>query len=470
MSELGISYIDQNFLHGSIPSAMNKLTGLQELDLSCNNLSGAIPEFLGSFAGLTYLNLSFNNLTGEVPEAGIFLNASAFSIAGNNGLCGGIPMLNLPPCPTQQSRKKHKFPKLAIILSVLIPVFCLIAFICLLVLWYWRHRSNEERSDPTSPRNQLPRVSYMDLSRATNGFSTANLIGEGRFGSVYMGNMNSGEHRVVAVKILKLQERGASHSFLAECETLRYLRHRNLVKILTVCSTFDPRGHDFKSLVFEFLPNGSLDKWLRVNIDEHGVQQALNLCQRLGIVIDVGSAVEYLHGFKPKPVVHCDLKPSNILLDSDLVAHVGDFGLARFINQQDRNSFQSSGWDSFRGTLGYAAPGYPDHVEGVVEQNLIQPIEDIEGGQNRILNKEVMLSCITSILRVGLLCSKQLPEERMQISEAAGERVRLACLLASPPLLNCTLERWLVPFIYSCGFLDAWTEQWRSPSYLAIPS
>ncbi|GJM98103.1 hypothetical protein PR202_ga15079 [Eleusine coracana subsp. coracana] len=240
--------VQSNMLTGPIPELglLRNLQGLQELDLSCNNLSGAIPEFLGSFAGLTYLNLSFNNLTGEVPGAGIFLNASAFSIAGNNGLCGGVPMLNLPLCPTHQSRRKHKFPKLTVILSVLIPVFSLIAFKCLLVLWYWRHRSDEGRSDPTSPRSQLPRVSYMDLSRATNGFSTANLIGEGRFGSVYMGNMNSGEHRVVAVKIFKLQERGASHSFLAECETLRYLRHRNLVKILTVCSTIDPRGHDLK--------------------------------------------------------------------------------------------------------------------------------------------------------------------------------------------------------------------------------
>jgi serine/threonine protein kinase len=67
--------------------------------------------------------------------------------------------------------------------------------------------------------------------------------------------------------------------------------------------------------------------------------------------------MEYLHGFKPNPVVHCDLKPSNILLDSDLVAHVGDFGLARFINQQDIKSFESSGWAAFRGTLEYTAPG-----------------------------------------------------------------------------------------------------------------
>jgi len=346
-------YVRQNLLHGSIPSTMKKLTGLQELDLSSNNLSGTILEFFSSFAGLTYLNLSFNKLIGEVPDAGIFHNATAFSIVGNDGLCGGIPALGLPPCLKQSTRKK-KFPRLPVVVSV--STILSLIFISFLIFQYGKHKSNKKQLDPIASSSQLPRVSYADLSRATDGFSTANLIGEGRFGSVYRGNMSLGEHSIVAVKILKLQERGASHSFLAECETLRYLRHRNLVKILTACSTIEPRQYDFKALVFEYLPNGNLDKWLHVNKGEHGGQQALNLCQRLSIVIDVGSAVEYLHDFKPKPVVHCDLKPSNILLDSDMVAHVGDFGLARFINQQNRNQFQSSGWTAFRGTFGYAAP------------------------------------------------------------------------------------------------------------------
>lgn len=150
--------------------------------------------------------------------------------------------------------------------------------------------------------------------------------------------MSFDQYSVVAVKTLKLQEMGASHSFLAESNALRYLRHWNLVKILTACSTIGPRGHDFKALIFGFLPNGSLDKWLHINIDERGYQGALNLCQRLSIAIDVGSAVEYLHDYKPMPTVHCDLKPSHIFLDSDMVAHVGDFGLERFINQEDNNS------------------------------------------------------------------------------------------------------------------------------------
>jgi serine/threonine protein kinase len=75
---------------------------------------------------------------------------------------------------------------------------------------------------------------------------------------------------------------------------------------------------------------------------------------RLQIAIDVASALEYLHQSKPLPIIHCDLKPSNVLLDRDMVAHVGDFGLARFLHQ---DSDKSSGWASMRGTIGYAAPG-----------------------------------------------------------------------------------------------------------------
>nr|XP_025882118.1 putative receptor-like protein kinase At3g47110 [Oryza sativa Japonica Group] len=349
--------VSQNFLHGSIPSTMNKLTGLQELDLSSNNISGIIPVFLGSFIGLTYLNLSFNNLIGEVPDDGIFRNATAFSIVGNVGLCGGIPVLSLPSCTNQQARE-HKFPKLAVAMSVSITCLFLVIGIGLISVLCKKHKSSSGPTSTRAVRNQLPRVSYTELSMGTNGFSSSNLIGEGRFGSVYKANMSFDQYSVVAVKVLKLQERGASHSFLAECEALRYLRHRNLVKILTACSSIDPRGHDFKALIFEYLPNGSLEKWLHTHIDEQSDQSVLNIYQKLSIATDVGSAVEYLHDYKPVPIVHCDLKPSNILLDSDMMAHVGDFGLARFTNQGDNNASQvSSSWAAFRGTIGYAAPG-----------------------------------------------------------------------------------------------------------------
>jgi serine/threonine protein kinase len=106
--------------------------------------------------------------------------------------------------------------------------------------------------------------------------------------------------------------------------------------------------------VYEFLPNGNLDQWLHKHIMEDGEHKALDLIGRLHIVIDVASSLDYLHQYKPTPIIHCDLKPSNILLDSDMVAHVGDFGLARFLHQ---DTYQSSGWASMRGSIGYAAPG-----------------------------------------------------------------------------------------------------------------
>ncbi|KAI4305012.1 hypothetical protein L6164_028403 [Bauhinia variegata] len=129
------------------------------------------------------------------------------------------------------------------------------------------------------------------LLQATAGFSSKNLIGSGSFGSVYKGTLDQ-EERLVAVKVLYLQKKGASKSFLAECNALKGIRHRNLVKLLTCCSSTDYNGNDFKALVFEFLTNGSLEKWLHPEGSEN---QRLHFLQRLNIAIDVASALYYLH-------------------------------------------------------------------------------------------------------------------------------------------------------------------------------
>lgn len=96
--------------------------------------------------------------------------------------------------------------------------------------------------------NRLLQVSFGDLFKATDGFSAANLIGAGSFGSVYKGVLNQDEG-VVAVKVLNLQVSQASKSFISECKVLREIKHRNLVKILTACSSIDSQGSDFKALV-----------------------------------------------------------------------------------------------------------------------------------------------------------------------------------------------------------------------------
>ena len=115
-----------------------------------------------------------------------------------------------------------------------------------------------------------------------------------------------------------------------ECEAWRGIRHRNLLKIITSCSNIDFQGNDFKALVYEFMPNGTLHDW----VHSTATTSKLNLFQRINILIDVASALDYLHNHCLPTIIHCDSKPSNILLDDDMVAHAGDFGLARFIGKK----------------------------------------------------------------------------------------------------------------------------------------
>jgi hypothetical protein len=339
--------LSRNILHGTIPVSVGTLRGLFKLDLSYNNLSGAIPETLAKLTGIYSLNLSFNKLQGGVPTDGVFET-------GNDGLCGGIRQLKLPPCLNHTTSKTHQ--KLAVIVSICSAC----VFVTLVFVLYVLHQRSQKIKAINIQRSTLSeqyvRISFPELADATNGFASENLIGAGSFGSVYKGRMRvNGQDAVVAVKVFNLMQRGASQSFLAECNTLRCARHRNLVKILTVCSSIDFQGHDFKALIYEFLPNGNLDQWVHQHImEEYGEQKSLELIARLHIAIDVASSLDYLHQHTPVPIVHCDLKPSNVLLDCDMVAHVGDFGLARFLHE-DKD--ESSGWASMRGSVGYAAPG-----------------------------------------------------------------------------------------------------------------
>ncbi|XXG58667.1 hypothetical protein AAC387_Pa04g0920 [Persea americana] len=207
-------------------------------------------------------------------------------------------------------------------------------------------------------RNSFLGVTYAMLFKATDGFSSANLIGAGSHGSVYKGLLDCIE-TPVAIKILKLQQKRASESFIAECKALGRIQHRNIIKILTVCSSIDFRGNDFKALVFQYMANGSLDMWLHPNGNEK--LKSLNLLQRLNVAIDVAYALDYLHHHCEAPVIHCDLKPGNVLLDDDMVAHLGDFGLARILsNDVISSSRTQSNMLEMKGSIGYIAP-VPEH-------------------------------------------------------------------------------------------------------------
>ncbi|XP_043694050.1 probable LRR receptor-like serine/threonine-protein kinase At3g47570 [Telopea speciosissima] len=349
-------YMGSNFFKGTIPQSLTLLKGLQDLVLSLNNLSGQIPKDLEKLVALQRLNLSFNNLEGEVPTKGIFGNASAVEVNGNEKLCGGIAELQLPTCTNHGYTKREKSNAFGLVVAIISAVLGFLLISSFLIL-FWIRRSKSKPPSTPLIGDLFLRLSYKELFQATGGFSSANFIGSGSFGSVYKGIIDQDE-TIVAVKVLNLQNSRVYKSFMSECKVLRNIRHRNLVKIITSCSSLDSKGKDFKALVYEFMPNGNLDDWLHMPMEVHNHSRNLNLLQRLNIAIDVASALDYLHYHCYATIVHCDLKPSNILLDNDMTAHVGDFGLARLLLEPDDDSSHAqSSTIGIKGSIGYVAPG-----------------------------------------------------------------------------------------------------------------
>jgi Leucine-rich repeat (LRR) protein len=344
-------HMEWNLLEGKIPNSFAELRGIIELDLSRNNLSGAIPELFEFFGSLILLNLSFNSLQGPVPTGGIFRNKSAVYIQGNKNLCGSTPLLPLPLCDAMASRKNHGFKILKVLGFIALSLLLLACAVAIFL------KKKKVRQAAHSSCRELKRFSYADIAKATNNFSSNNLIGSGKSGSVYKGRFDFEEH-TVAIKVFEVNQLGVRKSFLAECETLRNTRHRNLVRVITACSTFDPSGHEFKALILEYMPNGSLESWLYPDQNNSGFKRSLSIGSRITIVMDIASALDYLHNHCMPPVVHCDLKPSNVLLDDDMGAHLADFGLAKFLQGSNHSCHQSStSLLGPRGSIGYIAPG-----------------------------------------------------------------------------------------------------------------
>ncbi|XVF18542.1 hypothetical protein REPUB_Repub11eG0031400 [Reevesia pubescens] len=345
----GITFLSlsSNKLQGSIPESTGEMIELEFLDLSRNNLSGMIPRSLEKVWNLKYFNVSFNRLEGEIPDGGPFSNYSMRSFMGNQAFCGAA-RLNLPPCKTNDPRSRSR--KIRKVLAYILPTVVATTILILALIIIFKRSRKRKASLPTDadilPLGTWRRISYHELQQATEGFCESNLLGVGGFGSVYQGTLPDGMS--IAVKVFNLELERGFKSFEVECEVLRNIRHRNLVKIISSCCNLD-----FKGLVLEFMPNGSLEKWL------YSHNHFLDILQRLNIMIDVASALEYLHHGHTTSVVHCDLKPSNVLLDGDMVAHLGDFGIAKLLGEED-SVIQTM----TLATIGYMAPEYG--TEGVI--------------------------------------------------------------------------------------------------------
>ncbi|CAH8350800.1 unnamed protein product [Eruca vesicaria subsp. sativa] len=277
--------------------------------------------------------VGFSSATGSVLSEHFILGWSFCT----NGLAPSLALSRLPKLPRFEPKRISEFFKIGMPLISLFLIFCFIFLVCFMVR---RRRKFAEEMDDWEKEFGKNRFRFKDLYYATKGFKEKDLLGTGGFGSVYKGVM-PGTKLEIAVKRVSHESRQGMKEFVAEIVSIGRMSHRNLVPLLGYC-----RRRGELLLVYDFMPNGSLDKYL-YNTPE----VTLNWKQRIKVILGVASGLFYLHEEWEQVVIHRDVKASNVLLDGELNGRLGDFGLARLY---DHGSDPQT--THVVGTLGYLAP------------------------------------------------------------------------------------------------------------------
>ncbi|XP_058182035.1 L-type lectin-domain containing receptor kinase V.9-like [Rhododendron vialii] len=291
---------------------------------------------------LEYMYVGFSSSTGLLQEDHYVLEdhyilGLSFKM---NGQAQQIDLSRLPKLPQRRQVRDDK--QIKRILAIALPP---IAFLLLLVLIFGslfmtRMKKLMEVLEDWEVQYGPHRFGYKDLFIATKGFKDRELLGQGGFGRVYRGVLPTSNIQV-AVKRVAHDSRQGLREFVAEIATIGRLRHPNLVRLLGYC-----RRKQELLLVYDYMPNGSLDRFL------YGQPKGtLNWMQRFKIIKDVASGLLYLHQQWVQVIIHRDIKASNVLIDDEFNGRLGDFGLAKFCDHG--TDLQTS---HVAGTLGYIAP------------------------------------------------------------------------------------------------------------------
>ncbi|KAI5064455.1 hypothetical protein GOP47_0021125 [Adiantum capillus-veneris] len=319
-----------------------------DYDATTNQLNVSISRVLGGkptypLMSNSSLNLSslfnekmyvgFTASTGPLPT--VLYHVYAWSFSSDGALAANISM--------SSGNESNSTSRIAIIVGLLLSVLGLILVLVFLYAYFRRRRRKarylSKKDWQVSLQEQLPQeFSYRELAKATNKFNEKNRLGSGGFGEVFQGVLPSNGVAVAVKRISKESKQGAKE-FVSEVTTIGRLRHRNLVPLLGWCQE---KGF---VLVYELMPRGSLDKVL------FNHQEKISWNQRLHILQGIAAALLYLHEECEQKIVHRDIKASNVMLDAQMNARLGDFGLARLYGHD-----VVPGTTNVAGTWGYMAP------------------------------------------------------------------------------------------------------------------
>ncbi|KAI4977714.1 hypothetical protein ZWY2020_014268 [Hordeum vulgare] len=280
--------------------------------------------------------IGFSSSTGPVNTRHYVLGWSL----GIDGPAPAIDAAKLPKLP--QLGPKPRSRVLEITLPIASAVVVLAVGIALVLLVRRRLRYTEVREDWEMEFGPH-RFAYKDLFQATKGFKDKHLLGAGGFGMVYKGVLPASGVEIAVKKVSHGSKQGVKE-FVAEIVSIGRIKHRNLVQLLGYC-----RRKDELILVYDYMPNGSLDKYLYGHGDGDGM--TLDWAQRLHVIKGVACGLHYLHERWEKVVIHRDVKTSNVLLDKEMNGRLGDFGLAK-LYEHGTNPQTTR----VVGTTGYLAP------------------------------------------------------------------------------------------------------------------
>ncbi|XP_066389330.1 L-type lectin-domain containing receptor kinase SIT2-like [Miscanthus floridulus] len=272
-------------------------------------------------------------------------NSRHYVLGWSFGLNRSAPVIDvskLPKLPRLESKPYSRI--LEITLPIASAVLVLAAGTALVLLVRRRLRYRELREDWETEFGPH-RFRYKDLFHATKGFKDSYLLGAGGFGMVYRGVLPASGVEV-AVKKMSHGSKQGMKEFIAEIVSIGRIRHRSLVQLLGYC-----RRKDELILVYDYMPNGSLDTYLHGGQGDDNDGPTLDWARRFRVIKDIASGLHYLHERWEKVVVHRDIKTSNVLLDGEMNGRLGDFGLAK-LHDHGANPQTTH----VVGTTGYLAP------------------------------------------------------------------------------------------------------------------